>query len=49
MSVALLLIGLVVLVLGLPFLAAAFGFIVWAMGRGFALLLPARPLRRPVA
>jgi hypothetical protein len=48
MSIALLLIGLVVLVLGLPFLAAAFGFLVWVTGRCFALLVPSRAVHPPV-
>jgi hypothetical protein len=49
MSIALVLIGLVVLVVGLPWLAAAIGFFFWAMARCCYAFWPSRAIRQPPA
>jgi hypothetical protein len=49
MSLALVLIGVVVLLLGLPWLAGAVAFFVWAVTRCCSALWPSRTLRTPLA
>ena len=47
MSLALILIALVVLLVGLPWLVAAIGFIFWAGARCCSFFLPSRALKTP--
>ena len=47
MSIGLVLIGLVVLLLGVPWLAAAVAFLFWAMTRCCVMVWPSRGLRAP--
>jgi hypothetical protein len=48
MSLALLLVGLIVLIVGLPWLIAATGFLFWALGKCCHAAWPFRTLRPPV-
>jgi hypothetical protein len=49
MSLALILIGIVILLVGLPWLLAALGFMFWAVARCCNAVWPSRLLRPPIA
>jgi hypothetical protein len=48
MSLVLVVIGIIVLVVGLPWLIAAVGFVCWAAARCCNALLPSRALKPPL-